>query len=193
MGSFLLGSVSPASADTLGLAPNTRVVQKGDTLWAIGLEAGTPWQELAALNQMANPNMIFVGEVIQLPSVPETVPKVTERPAPTVHATERVGTESPRTAASPSVVSRPVVRAAPTGGIWACIAQHESGGNPATNTGNGYYGAFQDTIGSWRSAGGGPGLPSDYSYSQQLAVNQRIQAQQGWRAWPATSRMCGVR
>jgi hypothetical protein len=77
-------------------------------------------------------------------------------------------------------------------GTWACIAYHESGGNPATNTGNGYYGAFQDTLGSWQSAGGGPGLPSNYSYSQQLAVNQRIQAQQGWGAWPNTSRMCGV-
>ena len=76
--------------------------------------------------------------------------------------------------------------------MWACIAQHESGGNPATNTGNGYYGAFQDTIGSWQAAGGGPGLPSDYSYAEQLAVNQRIQAQQGWGAWPSTSRMCGA-
>jgi hypothetical protein len=76
--------------------------------------------------------------------------------------------------------------------MWACIAQHESGGNAATNTGNGYYGAFQDTIGSWQAAGGGPGLPSDYSYAEQLAVNQRIQAQQGWGAWPTTSRMCGA-
>jgi Transglycosylase-like domain len=27
-------------------------------------------------------------------------------------------------------------------GVWACIAEHESGGNPAANTGNGFYGAF---------------------------------------------------
>jgi hypothetical protein len=77
-------------------------------------------------------------------------------------------------------------------GVWGCIAQHESGGNPATNTGNGYYGAFQDTIGSWEAAGGGPGLPSDYSYATQLAVNEVIQQQQGWGAWPVTSRACGV-
>jgi hypothetical protein len=86
------------------------------------------------------------------------------------------------------VVSAPVN----SGGIWGCIGQHESGNNPGTNTGNGYYGAFQDTIGAWREGGGGPGLPSDYSYSQQLAVNQRIQAISGWGAWPNTSRMCGV-
>jgi hypothetical protein len=77
-------------------------------------------------------------------------------------------------------------------GVWGCIGQHESGNNPATNTGNGYYGAFQDTISAWRAGGGGPGLPSNYSYSEQLRVNQNLQAQVGWGAWPNTSRMCGV-
>ena len=30
----------------------------------------------------------------------------------------------------------------------------ESGGNYATNTGNGFFGAYQFTIGSWRAVGG---------------------------------------
>ena len=36
---------------------------------------------------------------------------------------------------------------------WSCIAQHESGGDPSTNTGNGYFGLFQFSIASWRAAG----------------------------------------
>jgi len=79
-----------------------------------------------------------------------------------------------------------------TGGVWACIAHYESGGNPAENTGNGFYGAFQFTLSTWQAAGGGPGLPSDYSYSQQLVIAERVQQMQGWGAWPNTSRMCGV-
>jgi hypothetical protein len=80
------------------------------------------------------------------------------------------------------------------GGVWACIAQHESGGNPATNTGNGYYGMFQDTQGSWVSGGGLAFAPrADLATAaQQLIVNERVQQQQGWGAWPVTSRMCGV-
>ena len=79
-------------------------------------------------------------------------------------------------------------------GVWACIARHESGGNPATNTGNGYYGMYQDTQSSWVSGGGLAYTPSANlaSAAAQTAVNQRIQAQQGWGAWPVTSRMCGA-
>ena len=36
---------------------------------------------------------------------------------------------------------------------WSCIAQHESGGDPSTNTGNGYFRLFQFSIASWRAAG----------------------------------------
>jgi resuscitation-promoting factor RpfB len=90
----------------------------------------------------------------------------------------------------PSTSAPPVAVA--SGGIWDCIAHFESGGNPAENTGNGYFGAFQFTLSTWRSAGGGPGLPSDYSYATQLAVAEVVQQQQGWGAWPNTSRMCGV-
>jgi hypothetical protein len=79
-------------------------------------------------------------------------------------------------------------------GVWACIAQHESGGNPGTNTGNGFYGMYQDTQSSWVSGGGLAYAPSANlaSAAAQTIVNERIQAQQGWGAWPVTSRMCGV-
>ncbi|HEX9546354.1 MAG TPA: transglycosylase family protein, partial [Acidimicrobiales bacterium] len=77
------------------------------------------------------------------------------------------------------------------GGIWACIRQHESGGNYATNTGNGYYGAYQFVLSTWRALGG-TGLPSNAPASVQDAMAQKLQAQSGWGQWPATSRMCGA-
>jgi len=40
------------------------------------------------------------------------------------------------------------------GGTLATIRQCESGGNYATNTGNGYYGAYQATLGAWGGYGG---------------------------------------
>lgn len=77
-------------------------------------------------------------------------------------------------------------------GVWACIAQHESGGNPASNSGNGFYGAFQFTLASWQAVGGPPGLPSHYPLSVQLHYAEVLQAQSGWGNWPVTSQMCGA-
>jgi hypothetical protein len=77
-------------------------------------------------------------------------------------------------------------------GVWACIAQHESGGNPAANTGNGFYGAFQFTEASWQAVGGPSGLPSNYPLSVQLHYAEVLQARSGWGNWPVTSQLCGV-
>ena len=76
--------------------------------------------------------------------------------------------------------------------MWACIAQHESGGNPASNSGNGFYGAFQFTLASWQAVGGPPGLPSNYPLSVQLHYAEVLQARSGWGNWPVTSQMRGV-
>jgi hypothetical protein len=76
-------------------------------------------------------------------------------------------------------------------GPWACIAQHESGGNWAANTGNGFYGGLQFTIQTWQ-AYGGSGNPANASIAEQEAVAQRVLAAQGWGAWPNTSRVCGL-
>jgi hypothetical protein len=155
-------------------------------LSGIGIRTYRTWQQLAGFNHIPNPDLIMVGQVLSVPPagyVPVSVAAPSEPPPPAQHYSAQAvqATYIPTPA--------PVVSGS---GIWACIAAHESGGNPATNTGNGYYGAFQDTLGSWQSAGGGPGLPSNYSYATQLAVNQRIQAQQGWGAWPVSSGACGV-
>lgn len=45
----------------------TYTVRPGDTLWALSRRFHTTVQELASLNRIANPNLIFVGQVLILP------------------------------------------------------------------------------------------------------------------------------
>lgn len=77
-------------------------------------------------------------------------------------------------------------------GSWSALAQCESGGNWAANTGNGYYGGLQFSLSTWR-AHGGVGMPHQQSAGTQIAVAQRVKNSQGWGAWPACSRKVGLR
>lgn len=76
-------------------------------------------------------------------------------------------------------------------GVWAALAQCESGGNPATNTGNGYYGLYQFSLGTWQSVGG-TGLPSDASAAEQTMRAQILQQRSGWGQWPACAAQLGL-
>ena len=70
---------------------------------------------------------------------------------------------------------------------WDRLAQCESGGNWAANTGNGYYGGLQFNLGTW-AAYGGSGRPDQNSREQQIAVAERVAAAEGgYGAWP----VCG--
>ena len=68
--------------------------------------------------------------------------------------------------------------------VWDRIAECESGGNWATNTGNGYYGGLQFSLGTWQ-AYGGTGYPHQRSREEQIAVAERLRAAEGgYGAWP---------
>jgi hypothetical protein len=69
---------------------------------------------------------------------------------------------------------------------WDAIAACESGGNWAINTGNGYYGGLQFTLGTWR-ANGGTGSPHSASRQEQIRVAENVLASQGLGAWPSCS------
>lgn len=74
---------------------------------------------------------------------------------------------------------------------WDALAQCESGGNWATNTGNGFSGGLQFTAQTW-VAYGGTGSPESASRAQQIAVAEKVQAGQGWGAWPACAAKLGL-
>jgi hypothetical protein len=77
-------------------------------------------------------------------------------------------------------------------GVWARLRACESGGNYAANTGNGYYGAYQFALGTWRSLGYG-GYPHHAAPAVQDEAARRLQARSGWRQWPACARRLGLR
>ncbi|MET1035882.1 MAG: transglycosylase family protein [Arthrobacter sp.] len=74
---------------------------------------------------------------------------------------------------------------------WDALAQCESTGDWSINTGNGYYGGVQFSMGTWQ-AFGGTGNPANASKSTQIAVAEKVLATQGWGAWPACSAKLGL-
>ncbi|MFF0364834.1 transglycosylase family protein [Streptomyces fungicidicus] len=76
------------------------------------------------------------------------------------------------------------------GATWDRVAECESGGSWSQNTGNGYYGGLQLTQDDWENYGGLDFAPSadQASRGQQIAVAEKILADQGVGAW----RTCGL-
>jgi len=103
---------------------------------------------------------------------------------------------TPPAALPPAAVLAPLVTlapqpVAPSGGVWAALRRCESGGDYATDTGNGYYGAYQFSLQTWHGLGY-PGLPSDAPPAVQDEAASRLQARSGWGQWPACSRKLGL-
>ncbi|GAA4433653.1 resuscitation-promoting factor [Georgenia halophila] len=79
-----------------------------------------------------------------------------------------------------------------SGGVWAALAQCESGGNPQAVSASGtYYGLYQFSISTWQSVGG-TGLPTEASASEQTMRAQTLQARAGWGQWPHCASQLGL-
>jgi nucleoid-associated protein YgaU len=76
---------------------------------------------------------------------------------------------------------------------WTAIANCESSGNWAANTGNGFYGGLQFTQSTWDAYGGDQYAASadQASESQQIAVAEQVLAGQGIGAWPVCGAQAG--
>ncbi|MFF0415511.1 transglycosylase family protein [Kitasatospora sp. NPDC004745] len=77
---------------------------------------------------------------------------------------------------------------------WDAVAQCESGGNWAINTGNGFYGGLQFTSSTW-AAFGGTAYASQANLAtkaQQISVAEKVLASQGPGAWPVCSVKAGL-
>ena len=93
-------------------------------------------------------------------------------------------------ALSASAANAAVPASAPAS-TWDSLAQCESGGNWGINTGNGYAGGLQFSPSTW-AAYGGTGSAANASREQQIAVAEKVQAGQGWGAWPACAAKLGL-
>jgi len=78
--------------------------------------------------------------------------------------------------------------------VWDAVAQCESGGNWAINTGNGFYGGLQFTAETWRGYGGTTyaGSANLASREQQITIAQKVLADAGPGAWPVCSVRAGL-
>ncbi|MFC4002749.1 transglycosylase family protein [Prauserella oleivorans] len=95
----------------------------------------------------------------------------------------RVGTKEP---------PQPVIS---DGAVWDRLAECESGGNWATNTGNGYYGGLQFDKSTWDAYGGDAyaAYPHQASREQQIAIATKVRDDRGgYGAWPSCSSQLGL-
>lgn len=181
--------------------PVVHVVVEGDTLDKIAQANNTNYMRLFNANaDIQNPDVIYVDQKVRIPAQDE---KLAERALPA--AAPVAAAPQPVPAAAPAArVVAPVehVSSAPSapvsdapavasGSVWDALAQCESGGNWAINTGNGFYGGIQFTLSSWQAVGGS-GMPNQASREEQIMRGQKLQALQGWGAWPACAAKLGL-
>ena len=74
----------------------------------------------------------------------------------------------------------------PSASAWSALRQCESTNNYGINTGNGYYGAYQFDLSTWRSVGGS-GSPADASPAEQDYRALYLYRMRGWSPWTCAS------
>lgn len=86
------------------------------------------------------------------------------------------------------------VATAADGTTWDKVALCESGGSWSINTGNGYYGGLQISENTWKQYGGKSYAPRPdlSSRLEQIAIGEKIFADQGPEAWPTCSVEAGL-
>ncbi|GGB47876.1 hypothetical protein GCM10011492_43860 [Flexivirga endophytica] len=160
---------------TLSLG-KTRVQQAG-----VSGAATATWRQQLAGNVVSRTTLVKrvvtkqpVNRVLVIgtkKAAPKVAPKPAPKPAPTTQPSSGAGLDLSRAA------------------MWDRIAQCESGGNWAINTGNGYYGGLQFDIGTWLGAGGGSFAPrADLaSRAEQITIANHVYASRGLGPWGCAS------
>lgn len=194
------GQLAHAQSQPTANQPQANIVkvQPGNTLSGIAKDNGTTYVRIFDANtHIEHPDKIFPGQDVRIPAPEE---QLTSRPLPGA-AVASSPAPAPRPAAAPAPRAQTQPRPAPTpapadasvnGGVWDRLAQCESSGNWAINTGNGYYGGLQFSLSSWRAVGG-TGYPHQASKAEQIARAEKLKAIQGWGAWPACTAKLGLR
>ncbi|WP_089102260.1 transglycosylase family protein [Streptomyces hyaluromycini] len=80
------------------------------------------------------------------------------------------------------------------GSTWDQVAECESGGSWSADNGTGYYGGLQMSLDDWSKYGGleYASTPDQASRSQQIAVAEKILADQGTKPWRTCALIAGL-
>jgi LysM repeat protein len=170
-------------------------VQAGDTLSNIAEAHNSTYPRMYAANpKIENPDLIYPGDSLRVPSTEEQLP---DRPLPVVQPVAQPAPTQPVTYVpkpSYTAVARQYTAPQPVsysdGSVWDRIAACESGGNWSINTGNGYYGGLQFTQQTWAGAGG-----TQYASRADLATREQqiaIASKLAYTNWPVCSGRAGV-
>jgi len=150
-------------------------------------QSSLPWPSAAEIEQYAAAEQEARWERFVASLPPEPAPAPAPSPAPpTPEAPDAGGELAPEAPAAPGV---------PSDSVWDALAQCESSGNWAMNSGNGFYGGIQFMHSTWVNMGGRQWAeyPHQATREQQIEVATRLQAQYGWGQWPACSARLGLR
>ncbi len=177
---------------------STHTVQPGDTLSGIAASAGVSLTKVEAANRwIKNPNLIYVGQVVQVPDgrsgiTPEApayyqAPATSSTPSATTGTSDAgSGTSSASagySASSGTSSESPGTSATSAGGsapssFQQCVAYRESSDNPTASSA-GLYGILPST---WASLGLS-GTAGSASVAQQTQAFQRLYAEDGTSPW----------
>jgi LysM repeat protein len=162
-------------------------VKPGDTLSEIAQANGADWHHLAELNQLNNPDLILIGQTLQLDGLKKaTAPKKKTTTTTQSRTVPKKTTRKPRATRSES--NRPTTSSSVSmSAAWKKVANCESSGNPRAVNPAGYYGLFQFDKQTWRSVGGS-GSPANASAAEQLMRAKKLYAQRGASPWPVCGR-----
>lgn len=126
--------------------PGFYTVQRGDTLTRIGLDNGQGWRDLARWNQLSNPDVIEVGQVLRVspPGAAVETPGVVVRPiAPSAASS---GTATPPKSEQASLTNSPAAQDEGLGFIWPANGVLIAGFDEAKNKGLDIAGKAGDPI-----------------------------------------------
>ena len=151
-------AVNPATlpgAENAG-KPGYYTVKPGDTLIRIGLENGQSWKDIARWSQLANPDIIEVGQVVRVVP-PGQAPGEAAKPVASVTTPVVQGTALPpagsSSASAPAAAPAPAATAGAQDGdarglgfIWPASGTVIAGFNESTNKGVGIAGKAGDPV-----------------------------------------------
>ena len=143
---------------------------------------------------------IYVGEptttTVPVAKASVEAPTTTAKPTTTTAKPTTTTTVKPTT----TTTAAPAAAVAPTApdpndpNTWEKLAKCESGGNwqavSQPRSGMQYYGGLQFSLSTWQGLGG-QGYPHENPKATQIEMGKKLQARQGWKAWPGCARQLG--